>query len=107
MNMVPKVRNTQRFYTTKNQIHLTIHSRATNHCFFYPQYARHYADAELTLLALQAGVYAYEPNSILVEVDWDKDHASVDSHDRTVFAQRKAQHFDGKVTQAVLLDLIA
>ena len=78
-----------------------------NHCFFYPQYARHYADAELTLLALQAGVYAYEPNSILVEVDWDKDHASVDSHDRTVFAQRKAQHFDGKVTQAVLLDLIA
>jgi len=78
-----------------------------NHSFFYPQYARHYADAELTLLALQAGVYVYEPDSVLVEVDWDKDHASVDAHDRAVFSQRKEQHFDGKVTQAVLLDLIA
>jgi hypothetical protein len=75
--------------------------------FFYPQYARHYADAELTLLALQAGVYAYEPNSVLVEVDWDKDSASVDEADRLLFTQRKAAQFDGKVLDPVLLDMLA
>lgn len=75
--------------------------------FFHPQYVSHYADAELTLLALQAGVYAYEPNSVLVEVDWEKDQASVSEDDRARFAKRKAHGFDGKVQQAVLLDLIA
>lgn len=75
--------------------------------FFYPQYVSHYADAELTLLALQAGVYTYEPNSVLVEVDWEKDQARVDEGDRTQFAKRKAHGFDGKVHQTVLLDLIA
>jgi hypothetical protein len=77
------------------------------HSFFYPQYVSHYADAELTLLALQAGVYAYEPNSVLVEVDWEKDQATVNEDDRAHFAKRKAHGFDGKVQQAVLLDLIA
>ena len=66
-----------------------------------------FADAELTLLALQAGVYAYDSNSVLVEVDWDKDHAGVDAKDRALFAKRKAEQFDGKVTQAILLDLLA
>jgi len=75
--------------------------------FFYPQYARHYADAELTLLSLQAGVYAYEPNSVLVELDWDKDSASVDEADRLLFTQRKAAQFDGKVLNPVLLDMLA
>jgi len=75
--------------------------------FFHPAYQRHYADAELTLLALQAGLYAYDANSVLVEVDWNKDGASVHPADRVLFAQRKAARFDGRVTSQVLLDLIA
>ena len=75
--------------------------------FFYPAYQRHYADAELTLLALQAGLYAYDANSVLVEVDWNKDGASVHPADRALFAQRKSARFDGRVTSQVLLDLIA
>jgi hypothetical protein len=71
--------------------------------FFYPNYKRHYADAELTLLAMQAGAYAYEPNSLLVEVDWDKDGAPVDPSDRTLFLERKKTGFDGKVTDSKLL----
>lgn len=75
--------------------------------FFYPGYQRHYADAELTLLALQAGLYAYDGNSVLIEVDWDKDQASVDPADRALFAQRKLGQFDGRITSQPLLDLIA
>ena len=75
--------------------------------FFYPQYQRHYADAELTLLALQAGVYAYDPASLLVEVDWDKDGAAVDEGDRTLFLERKKNGFDAKVSDARLLQFIS
>jgi len=75
--------------------------------FFHPHYQRHYADAELTLLALQAGVYAYDPASVLVEVDWDKDGAAVDEHDRTLFLERKKSGFDAKVSDTRLLSLIS
>lgn len=74
--------------------------------FFYPGYQRHYADAELTLLALQAVLYAYDGNSVLIEVDWDKDQASVEPADKALFSQRKSTRFDGRVTSQALLDLI-
>jgi len=75
--------------------------------FFYPKYQRHYADAELTLHALQSGRYAYEPNSLLVEVDWQKDQSQVDSVDRQLFLERKASGFEGMVTHPKLLDLFS
>jgi hypothetical protein len=74
--------------------------------FFFPGYQRHYADAELTLLALQAGLYAYDANSVLIEVDWEKDGTSVDPADRALFAQRKSARFDGRITSQALLDLV-
>jgi hypothetical protein len=84
-------------------------SWAVNHYsgnFFYPQYKRHYADAELTLLAMQEGVYAYDPSSLLIEVDWDKDDATVDPGDRKLFLERKQHGFDDKVTNTALLNHI-
>ena len=75
--------------------------------FFFPGYQRHYADAELTLLALQAGLYAYDANSVLIEVDWDKDSSTVEPSDRALFAQRKSARFDGRITSQALLDLIS
>ena len=74
--------------------------------FFYPEYQRHYADAELTLLALQTGLYAYDGNSVLVEVDWRKDGAPADPADKALFAKRKQGRFDGRITSKPLLDLI-
>ncbi|MBU3614817.1 hypothetical protein ICN46_07905 [Polynucleobacter sp. Latsch14-2] len=74
--------------------------------FFYPAYKRHYADAELTLLAMQADAYAYEPNSLLVEVDWDKDASAVDADDRSLFLERKKKGFDGRVSNPTLLNHI-
>lgn len=75
--------------------------------FFHPGYQRHFADAELTLLAMQSGKYAYEPNSLLVEVDWQKDQGQVDAADRQLFLERKASRFDGKVTHPQLLGLFS
>jgi hypothetical protein len=75
--------------------------------FFHSGYQRHFADAELTLLALQSGKYAYEPNSILVEVDWQKDQSQVDAADRQLFLERKASGFGGKVTHPTLLGLFS
>ena len=75
--------------------------------FFCPQYRSHYADAELTLLAMQEGVYVYEPDSLLVEIDWEKDIKQVDENDRKIFLQRRAQGFDARVTNPHLLQLIS
>jgi len=75
--------------------------------FFFPDYQRHYADAELTLLAMQAGVYAYDPNSLLIEVDWDKDGSVVDPRDRQLFLERQKTGFDGRVSSPVLLKHIS
>ncbi|MCC7006154.1 MAG: hypothetical protein IT497_05865 [Ottowia sp.] len=71
--------------------------------FFHSGYRRHYADVELTLLALQEKCLVYNPDAVLVEVDWEKDIASVDAHDRAQFLQRVMTQFDGKVTNTTLL----
>jgi hypothetical protein len=75
--------------------------------FFYPHYQRHFADAELTLLAMQAGRYVYEPNSVLVEIDWQKDHAKVDAADRRLFRRRQATGFDERVIHPQLRTLFS
>lgn len=77
-----------------------------NKAFFYPGYQRHYADAELTVLAMNQGAYVHEPRSLLVEVDWAKDTATVDTQDRTLYRERVAQQFEGRVQSAELLQMV-
>ena len=74
---------------------------------FYGGYQQHYDDAELTLLAMQKGVYVYEANSVLVEVDWNKDRKSVHAPDRQLFLERSQQGFDEKIRDPRLLKLFA
>ncbi len=74
--------------------------------FFHGGYRRHYADAELTLIAREQGRYVYEPDSVLIEVDWDKDGAAVDARDRALFARRRASGFEGLVLSPELLNLM-
>jgi hypothetical protein len=73
--------------------------------FFYPGYGSHYADAELTLIARDQGRYVYEPNSVLVEADWDKESAAVSASDRALFKARTAAGFDARVHSPQLLQL--
>jgi hypothetical protein len=75
--------------------------------FFNPHYQRHYADTELTVLARHAKGYVYEPNSVLIEVDWAKDSQPVHGPDRALYRQRAAQGFDGRVADKALLALFA
>lgn len=75
--------------------------------FFHSGYARHYADTELTVLALAAKGYVYEPNSVLLEVDWGKDAAAVDGQDRSLFRQRAQDGFGGRVRDPDLLGMFA
>lgn len=69
---------------------------------FFPGYQRHYADAELTLLAMQAQRYVYTPDSVLMEVDWEKDRTPVDAADRALYLRRAEAGFDGRVTAPAL-----
>jgi hypothetical protein len=75
--------------------------------FFFPKYQRHYADAELTVLALQAKGYVYEPQSVLVEVDWAKDGAAVHAPDRALYRERAARGFDARVKDTSLATMFA
>jgi hypothetical protein len=56
---------------------------------------------------MQAGLYAYEPNSVLIEVDWNKDRSTVDTHDRAIFMERKSHQFEGRVIAPQLLNLMS
>jgi hypothetical protein len=73
--------------------------------FFCPGYKSHYADTELTVLALNDRRYCYDPNSLLVEIDWGKDTSSVDINDKALYLRRKQGGFDKRVDSPVLLSM--
>lgn len=74
---------------------------------FHPAYQRHYADVELSLLAISQGAYVYDARSLLVEVDWAKDEARVEAKDRALYQERSAAGFEGRVQSAELLQMVA
>lgn len=71
--------------------------------FFNSDYHQHYADTELTLLAQANQSYCYNPNSLLVEIDWDKDSKSVNLEDKNRFQNRCQNQFDGRISNPNLL----
>jgi len=73
--------------------------------FFFAGYRSHFADTELTLVARQQGRYVYEPESVLVEVDWAKDQARANEADRSLFKARTLQGFGQRVSDPELLRL--
>ena len=73
--------------------------------FFHSAYRSHYADTELTVIAREQGRYVYEPNSVLVEADWDKESAAVNPADRAMYKARAATGFDARVHNPQLLQL--
>lgn len=72
---------------------------------YFPGYFGHYNDTELTLLAMQDGVYAFDPNIMLIEVDYDKESKSINAVDRALFNMRKKGDFNGRVTREDLREL--
>ena len=75
--------------------------------FFHAAYRSHFADTELTLIAREQGRYVYEPHSLLMEVDWDKESAAVSAVDRALYRSRVATGFEARVHNPQLLQLFA
>lgn len=75
--------------------------------FFFPGYDRHYADVELSVLAMSARRYCYDPNSVLVEIDWNKDSTSVNPSDKALYHERRASGFEGRVASQELLHMFS
>lgn len=75
--------------------------------FFFPGYVSHYADAELSVLAMSERKYSYDANSLLVEVDWNKDSKVINATDRALYKTRSNRGFDGRVISSNLLGLFS
>lgn len=76
--------------------------------FFFEGYSSHYADTELTLIAREQGCYAYEPNAVVIEVDWQKDtNPTTNPQDKTLFKTRAQQGFGGRVMSPELRNLFS
>lgn len=65
---------------------------------FHPGYRRHYADVELTLIAMQQKKFRFDPLALVVEVDWGKEQAAVSEEDRLAYYRRGQTGFDRKVS---------
>lgn len=65
--------------------------------FFHPAYRQHYADYELSRIAQHQRVFAFEPASVLLEVDWEKDGKRPDQDDKALFRSREASGFGGLI----------
>lgn len=74
---------------------------------FNPDYAQHYGDTELTLIARQQQALVYHPHALLVEVDHAKDKRPVNAADHAMFQSRLSNGFDNRVHDAALLALFA
>lgn len=66
---------------------------------FHPGYQQHYADYELSRIAQHQRVFAFEPASVLIEIDWDKDGKRTNPQDKALFEQRSATAFGGLTRQ--------
>ena len=74
---------------------------------FHPAYQRHYADVDMSILAMNQGRYIHDSRSLLIEVDWHKDNATADPQDRQLYRARVASGFDGRVANPQLLNLVS
>lgn len=55
---------------------------------FHPGYHSHFADTELSVLAHATKKFGYNPNIVVMEVDYDKDSKPVNHRDQVLFKER-------------------
>lgn len=64
---------------------------------FYPGYKSHFADTELSAIALAASQMAFSPNAILMEVDYEKHLHPNNPDDEALYHSREREGFDGRI----------
>lgn len=68
-----------------------------------PAYHSHYGDTELSVISIAHGKMIYNPNAVLIEVDYKKH--GVNKKDKKTFARRKKDGFDGRVKDPMYLNM--
>lgn len=69
---------------------------------FYKGYKSHFADTELTILAISDKVMIYNPFAVLMEIDYDKEKKEPDVDDMHTFRKRLDLKFEKDITQDVI-----
>ena len=64
---------------------------------FYPGYKANFADTELSVLAIATSNLVFNPNALLMEVDYEKHLHPNNSDDEKLYTQRAQAGFDGRV----------
>lgn len=64
---------------------------------FYTGYHSHFADTELSVIALASGNLVFNPSALLVEVDYKKHLHGNDPTDESLYRERAGQGFDGRI----------
>ena len=62
---------------------------------FYPGYRSQYGDTELSAIAFGQHQLVFNPNALLIEVDYDKHAKANDPEDDALYKARLATRFDG------------
>lgn len=64
---------------------------------FYPGYKSQYGDTELSAIAYEQNQFIFNPNALLVEVDYEKHEKANDPDDDRLYKERLASGFDGRI----------
>lgn len=67
------------------------------HMLFYPGYRSHCADTELTAIAYVRNQLVFNPNALLIEVDYRKHTKPNDPDDERLYRERQATGFGGLI----------
>jgi len=65
---------------------------------FYPKYKSHFADTEISVIASQTSNLVFNPNAILLEVDYEKHLHGNNLDDHRLYIERAKTGFDGIIT---------
>lgn len=64
-------------------------------CLFYPEYASHFGDTELSVIAGRTRNLVYNPNALMIEVDYEKHRKANNAADEELYLRREASGFGG------------
>ena len=65
---------------------------------FHHQYKSHFADTELSVIAAQTGNLVFNPNAVLIEVDYEKHLHGNNEDDHKLYIERAKTGFDGRIS---------
>ncbi|MDR3362675.1 MAG: hypothetical protein LBO64_07540 [Desulfovibrio sp.] len=64
---------------------------------FHYQYKSHFADTELSVIAAQTSNLVFNPNALLLEVDYEKHLHGNNQDDHKLYIERAKTGFDGRI----------